>query len=64
MGIHGSLWLYGAVSLVGFFFVLFTVKESYKLTDKEKKELYCPMEKESNSIKQVKPILLHADEEE
>ena len=42
MGIHGSLWLYGTVSLIGFFFMLFVVKDSSNLTDKEKKELYWP----------------------
>lgn len=33
MGIHGTFWLFGAISLLGFFFMLFFVKESHGLTD-------------------------------
>lgn len=64
MGIHGSLWLYGAVSLLGFFFVLFFVKESSKLTDIEMKQLFWPKDKEltkttqqETKIQKVVPIL-------
>ena len=42
MGIHGTFWLFGVISLVGFFFVLCFLRESRGLTDKEKKELYMP----------------------
>ena len=57
MGIHGSLWLYGTVSLIGFFFMLCFVKESSKLTDKDKKELYLPKNKDLAKIVPMHPTI-------
>ena len=58
MGIHGSLWLYGAVSIIGFFFMLFVVKDSSNLTDKEKKQLYWPKNTQlQKDLNKVAPII-------
>ena len=40
--IYGSIWYFGVLTLIGFFFCLFFVKETRGLTDLEKKTLYSP----------------------
>ena len=42
MGVSGTFWLFAFLSLVGFFFMIFFVRESRGLTDAEKKRLYAP----------------------
>ena len=41
--VHGSIWYFSAFSLLGFFFVLFIMKETRGLSDLEKKTLYSPI---------------------
>ena len=43
LDVHGTFWFFSAVSLLGFFFMIFFVKESQGLTDIEKKALYTPL---------------------
>ena len=42
VGVHGTFWLFSAASLLGFFFMVFCVRETCGLTDLEKKALYTP----------------------
>ena len=42
MGVHGSLWLFGIISLFGAIFMLCFVKETRGKSDIEKKTLYTP----------------------
>ena len=38
-----GMWtIYGTISFLGFWILLFTMKESKGLTDREKKQLYLP----------------------
>ena len=50
MGVHGTFWQFGILSLLGFFFMVFFVRESSGLTDAQKKRLYSPKEIEQEGI--------------
>jgi hypothetical protein len=43
-GPAGTFLFYASITFVGLFFYIFVLKESKGLTDKQKKELYCPKE--------------------
>jgi len=43
IGVHGSLWVFGGISLLGAFFILCFVKETRGKSDYEKKTLYSPL---------------------
>ena len=45
LGVHGTLYVYGIVTIIGGFFVVFFVKETRGLSDHEKKTLYTPISK-------------------
>ena len=40
--INGTLWFFSALTIVGFFFCIFCVRETRGLNDIEKKMLYTP----------------------
>ena len=40
--VHGAIWYFGAMTILGFFFCLCFVRETRGLTDLEKKMLYSP----------------------
>ena len=40
--IYGSLWIFSALTIVGFLFVIFFVRETRGLNDLEKKSIYTP----------------------
>ena len=37
---EGVFFIFGAIDIIGFFYVLFFIKDTTGLTDKEKKSLY------------------------
>ena len=39
---QGVFIMFGSITIAGFFFILFFIKDTYGLTDKEKKQLYLP----------------------
>ena len=40
--VYGSIWIFAALTLIGFFFFVFVIRETRGLTDLEKKSLYTP----------------------
>ena len=40
--IYGTIWYFGLLTFIGFFFCIFFVKETRGLNDLEKKTLYSP----------------------
>ena len=48
--VHGSIWYFSAFCLLGFFFILFIVKETRGLSDLEKKTLYSPINNSSPEV--------------
>ena len=65
MGVHGSLWLFGIISLFGALFMLLFVRETRGKSDKEKKTLYTPLSKitlELQELEQDRDAAVSADE--
>ena len=48
MGIEGTFWYYGGVTLIGTIFVGVFIKETKGLTNAEKKTLYTPVKKQES----------------
>ena len=53
LGVHGTLWIYGVVTLIGGIFVVCFVKETRGLSDQEKKSLYSSISSVNLDIKQI-----------
>ena len=53
MGVHGSLWLFGIISLFGALFMLVFVRETRGKSDIEKKTLYTPLSKITLELREL-----------
>ena len=56
LDIYGSLWYFAGMSMIGFVFCLFYVRETRGLSDVEKKTLYSPKIAEDDKIVELEVI--------